>query len=165
MLAPALLAGEHDVSSFSCGVESLDQWLKRRAANQASGASRTYVACEGPQVAAYYSLSSYAVGSDSAPGAFRRNMPDPIPVVLLGRLAVDQKFQGRGIARALLRDAGQRVCQAAHTIGIRGLLVHAVNEEAKSFYQRVGFEVSPLDPMTLMITLADLKAALGISAA
>lgn len=163
MQAPALLAGEHDVFLFNCGVESLDQWLKRRAAkNQASGASRTYVVCEGGRVIGYYSLSSYAVRIGLAPGTFRRNMPDPIPVVLLGRLAVDQQFQGRGIARAMVRDAGQRVAQAASAIGIRGLLVHAVNTDAAAFYELLGFEPSPQDPMTLMITLSDLKAALEI---
>lgn len=161
MQAPALLAGEHDVFLFNCGVESLDQWLKRRAArNQASGASRTYVVCEGKRVIGYYSLSSYAVRISAAPSAFRRNMPDPIPVVLLGRLAVDQEFQGRGLARAMVRDAGQRVAQAASTIGIRGLLVHAVNTDAAAFYELLGFEPSPTDPMTLMITLSDLNAAL-----
>ena len=87
-------------------------------------------------------------------------MPDPIPVVVLGRLAVDQNFHGKGFGRALVRDAGYRVVQAADTIGIRGLIVHAISAEAKTFYERVGFESSPLDPMMLMITLIDLRAAL-----
>lgn len=87
-------------------------------------------------------------------------MPDPIPVVLLGRLAVDLSFQGKGIARGLVRDAGLRIIQAADSIGIRGLIAHALSPEAKAFYERLGFEPSPLDPMTVMITLADLKASL-----
>jgi predicted N-acetyltransferase YhbS len=128
--------------------------------NQISGASRTFVVCDRGRVVAYYALASSAVAVDEAPGRFRRNMPDPIPVVVLGRLAVDCAFQGKGIGRALVRDAGYRVVQAADTIGIRGLVVHALSEEAKIFYQMVGFDPSPLDPMTLMITLADLKACL-----
>ncbi len=88
-------------------------------------------------------------------------MPDPIPVVVLGRLAVDRSFHGKGLGRALLRDAGYRVIQAADIIGIRGLLVQALSADAKAFYEHIGFDASSLDPMTLMITLADLKASLG----
>ncbi|WP_341646477.1 GNAT family N-acetyltransferase [Thauera sp. SDU_THAU2] len=108
----------------------------------------------------YYALASSAVIHDAAPGSFRRNMPDPIPVVVLGRLAVDLSWQGRGLGRALVRDAGHRVIQAADVIGIRGILVHALSIEARDFYERIGFEPSPLDPMTLMVTLADLQASL-----
>ena len=159
--APEPLASHHDVRSFASGVESLDHWLKHRALkNQATGASRTFVLCEEQSVRAYYALASSAVIVDAAPGRFRRNMPDPIPVVVLGRLAVDQSLQGKGIGRALVRDAGLRVIQAADTIGIRGMIVHALSDEAKSFYERVGFEPSPIDPMMLMVTLADLKASL-----
>ena len=158
---PEPLAEHHDSIAFACGVESLDDWLKRRAMkNQASGASRTFVACEGRRVMAYYSLASSAVTVEEAPGRFRRNMPDPIPVVVLGRLAVDRSLQGKGFGRALVRDAGLRVIQAADTIGIRGMLVHALSTEAKAFYEQLGFDPSPLDPMTLMMTLADLKASL-----
>lgn len=152
--APASLNDRHQTDSFACGVESLDTWLKRRALkNQASGASRTFVACEGRRVVAYYALASSVVASDEAPGKFRRNMPDPIPVVVLGRLAVDLSTQGRGIGRALIRDAGLRVLRAADTIGIRGVLVQALSPEAKAFYELMGFDPSPLDPMTLMISL------------
>lgn len=159
--APEPLASHHDVRPFTSGVESLDHWLKHRALkNQATGASRTFVLCEGPSVRAYYALASSAVIVDAAPGRLRRNMPDPIPVVVLGRLAVDQSLQGRGVGRALVRDAGLRVIQAADTIGIRGMIVHALSAEAKSFYERIGFEPSPIDPMMLMVTLADLKASL-----
>lgn len=158
---PAPLADRHDVESFVSGAESLDTWLKRRARkNQATGASRTFVVCEGQRVVAYYALASSAVTVIEAPGRFRRNMPDPILVVVLGRLAVDRDFQGQGIGRALVRDAGHRIIQAADTIGIRGVLVHAVSDEAKTFYKHVGFDSSSLDPMVLMITLADLKASL-----
>ncbi|MHA6645191.1 GNAT family N-acetyltransferase [Mesorhizobium sp. A623] len=159
--APEPLAAHHDVQLFVSGVESLDQWLKHRALkNQTTGASRTFVACDDRRVLAYYALSSSAVTVDAAVGRFRRNMPDPIPVVVLGRLAVDHSLQGKGVGRALVRDATLRVIQAADTIGIRGMIVHALSAEAKAFYERIGFEPSPLDPMTLMVTLADLKASL-----
>ncbi|TAN10538.1 MAG: N-acetyltransferase [Rhizobiaceae bacterium] len=159
--APVPLAAHHDLKSFRSSVESLDHWLKHRALkNQTTGASRTFVACDDHRVLAYYALASSAVTVDAVHGRFRRNMPDPIPVVILGRLAVDQSQQGHGGGRALVRDAGLRVIQAADTIGIRGMVVHALSAEAKAFYERIGFEPSPLDPMMLMVTLADLKAGL-----
>jgi GNAT superfamily N-acetyltransferase len=96
-----------------------------------------------------------------APGRFRRNMPNPIPVVVLARLAVDRSWQSKGIGRALFRDAARRVAQAADVIGIRGIVVHAISEEAKRFYLALGFEPSPHEPMTLLITLTDLRAALS----
>ncbi|MGH8548156.1 MAG: GNAT family N-acetyltransferase [Methylococcales bacterium] len=128
--------------------------------NQTSGASRTFVSCDGGRVVAYYSLASGAIAVSEAPGRFRRNMPDPVPVVVLGRLAVDRGYQGGGLGRALVGDAGLRVIQAADIIGIRGLIVHALSAEAKAFYRQAGFEPSPLDPMTLLITIADLKGCL-----
>ena len=159
--APEPLAAHHNVQPFVSGVESLDFWLKHRALkNQTDGASRTFVACDGSRVVAYYALASSAVTVDAAPGRFRRNTPDPIPVVVLGRLAVDESLQGKGVGRALVRDAGLRVIQAADTSSDRGMIVHALSAEAKAFYERTGFEPSPLDPMTLMVTLTDLKASL-----
>lgn len=158
--APEPLAAHHDLSGFGSGVESLDAWLKTRAMkNQLNGASRTFVLCDGDRVLAYYALASSSVAAGDASGRFRRNMPDPIPVVVLGRLAVDQSLHGKGIGRALIRDAAQRIIQAADTIGIRGVLVHALSSDAKAFYERIGFDPSPLDPMILMVTLSDLKAA------
>lgn len=155
--APVPITENHEFSEFNSGVVQLDDWLKRRArSNQATGASRTFVVCEGNRVVAYYALASGAVRLPEAPGRFRRNMPDPIPVAILGRLAVDENWQGRSLGRALVRDAGLRLLNAAETLGIRGLLVHAISEEAKNFYLALGFEPSPLDPMTLMVRLQDL---------
>jgi len=160
LLPPDLLAEAHDLDEFNCGEASLDDWLRRRArANQASGASRTYVVCEGRRVVAYYALASGVVTVESAPGRFRRNMPNPIPVAVLARLAVDKDWKGQGIGRALFRDAAHRVAQAADVIGIRGIVVHAISEEAKSFYLALGFDASPREPMTLMVTLSDVRTA------
>jgi GNAT superfamily N-acetyltransferase len=159
--APEPLTAEHALGAFDSGVLSLDDWLRRRALqNQASGASRTFVVCDSSQVVAYYALAASAVAPDATPGRFRRNMPDPIPVVVLARLAIARDQQGHGLGRALFQDAANRVIHAADTIGIRGLLVHAISAEAKAFYVRLGLDPSPLEPMTLMATLADLQATL-----
>ena len=161
MRAPELLSAAHELSAFDCGVPSLDDWLRRRAMpNQASGASRTYVVCELKRVVGYYALAASAVAPAAATGRLRRNMPNPVPVAVLGRLAIDREHQGQGLGRAMFRDAARRVLGAADSIGIRGMLVHAISEEAKAFYVGLGLEVSPLDPMTLMVTLIDLEAAL-----
>jgi GNAT superfamily N-acetyltransferase len=159
--APEPLGAAHDVGGFDCGIASLDDWLRRRAlANQASGASRSFVVVGQDRVVAYYALAAGAVTVAAATGRIRRNMPDPIPVAVLGRLAVDRAWHGQGLGRALVRDAAQRIVRAAGELGIRAVLVHAISAEAKAFYERVGFDPSPLDPMTLMIGLADLIAAL-----
>jgi predicted N-acetyltransferase YhbS len=159
--APEPLAPHHELDTFSCGKPSLDEWLKRRSkANQASGASRTFVACESGGVVAYYALASSAVSVLSSPGRFRRNMPDPIPVVVLARLAVARSHHRRGLGRALFQDAARRVIDAADLIGIRGVIVHALSEDAAQFYRRLGLDPSPLDPTILMVTIADLRANL-----
>lgn len=161
--APEPLHAEHLLSAFCCGVGPMDNWLKQRAMkNQVTGASRTFVSCDGLSVLAYYSLASSAVMTNAAPGRFRSNMPDPIPVVVLGRLAVDKSLHGQGVGRALVRDAGLRVIQVADTIGIRGMMVHALSDDAREFYLRLGFEPSPTDPMMLMVTLGDLTGSLSI---
>ena len=152
----------HHIGDFTSGVVSLDEWLKRRAlANQASGAARTFVVCEADKVVGYYALAFGAVNVAAAPGRLRRNMPDPIPVVVLARLAVDRAYQGRSLGRALVRDAARRVVHAADAIGIRGIIVHAISEDAKAFYLALGFELSPIEPMALMVTLTDIRKILA----
>jgi GNAT superfamily N-acetyltransferase len=152
--APALLKEAHDLDLFQSGNDTLDEWLRRRArSNQVSGASRTYVVAEGPRVIAFYCLASGALDLADAPGSVRRNMPDPIPMAVLGRLAIDRDWQGKGLGAALLQDAVLRTSQAASIMGIRGLLVHAISEEAKAFYERYGFQCSPNHPMTLVLSL------------
>jgi GNAT superfamily N-acetyltransferase len=158
---PEPLDENHNIDAFDCGEPVLDDWLRRRArANQVSGASRTYVVCEGERVVAYYALASGAIAQAGVPGRFRRNMPDPVPVAVLARLAVDRNWQGRGLGRASFRDAVRRVANAAETIGIRGIVVHAISEEARKFYIALGFDPCPVEAMTLVVTLADLRATL-----
>lgn len=159
--APEHLTPEHDLATFDSGVPALDDWLKRRAlTNEEAGGSRTYVVCADGRVVGYYALAPGGVAPAAAPGRVRRNMPDPVPVMVLGRLAVDQAYRGRGLGAGLLRDAILRTLQAAEFGGIRVILVHAISEEAKRFYERHGFIASPVDPMSLMITVADAEKAL-----
>ena len=161
---PVPLRDEHRVDTFASGEASLDEWLRKRArANQASGASRTYVVCEGTEVVAYYALASGAIAQAAVPGRFRLNMPDPIPVVVLARLAVDRSWQGRGLGRGLFRDAARRVVAAADTIGIRGIVVHAIAEEPRKFYLALGFDPCPIDLRTLVVTLHDAHSAMSVS--
>lgn len=158
--APVPIDDSHIVDQFDCGVPTLDEWLRKRAlSNAASGATRTYVACDGSVVVGYYALAAGAVQAAAAPGRFRRNMPDPVPVVVLGRLGVNRSKHGQGLGRALFGDAALRVLRAADIIGVRGMLVEAISEEAKAFYLALGMSVSPLSDMSLMVTLADLRAS------
>ena len=159
---PEHLTPEHDLTAFDSGLAPLDDWLKRRVlANEEAGGSRTYVVCAGGRVVGYYALATGAVAQATATGRVRRNMPDPVPVMVLGRLAVDRVYQERGLGTGLLRDAILRTLQAAGFGGIRAILVHAISDDAKRFYERHGFVESPVDPMTLMLTIADPKRALG----
>lgn len=160
---PEHLRSDHKLTEFDSGVPVIDDWLRRRAlANEESGGSRTYVACVGStRVIGYYALANGGVAQQAATGRTRRNLPDPVPVMILGRLAVDRNYQGRGLGRALLRDAVLRTVQAADIVGIRALLVHAISEDAKRFYERCRLSVSPLDPMVLMITVADAQRTIS----
>ena len=153
--SPQLLTDNHDLSDFDCGEPLLNDWLKRRAlANQASSVSRTFVVVDNRlRVIGYYALSAGAVAHRDSTGAVRRNMPDPIPVMVLARLAVDRNAQGKQLGGALLKDAVSRTLAVSENAGVRALLVHALHEKAKAFYRHYGFEVSPIDPMTLMLRL------------
>ena len=162
LTAPALLTAEHVLDDFDCGEPSLNDWLRRRALNnQNSGASRCFVVCgDGKKVVGYYCLSAGAIAQEAAPKAMRRNMPDPLPVVLLGRLAIDQRHHNQGIGQALLRDAMLRVVSLAEGMGIFAILVHALSDAAKRFYLSRGFVQSPIQPMTLFMTVATVRRIL-----
>ena len=152
--APTQLTEGHDLAGFDCGILSLDDWLKNRAmSNQRCGASRTYVLYQGNEAVGYYCLATGAIDRDEAPGAIRRNIPDPIPVVVLGRLAVDRRFQNQRLGSAMLRDAVCRFVQVAEIAGAVALLVHPISENARGFYQSWGFRESSLEPMTLCLML------------
>jgi GNAT superfamily N-acetyltransferase len=155
------MKAEHRLEDFSCGEPALDEWLRRRAlTNQTTGASRTFVVTdEAGQVLAYYAVAAGAVSHQQSPGSIRRNMPDPVPVMVLARLAVDQRLQGRQVGGALLKDALQRAVSVAQDIGIRALLVHALNDRARQFYSHYGFLPSPANPMTLMLPLHAASSA------
>ena len=162
LTAPEALRVHHILDDFDCGKDMLNDWLKRRAMkNGASGASRTYVVCHQNRVIAYYTLATGAVQCGQSPGRIRRNMPDPIPVMVLGRLAVHLDWQKKGLGGDLLADAVKRTLQAAEIAGIRALVVHALSDETKQFYERFGFQASPTDPLDLMITLKDAQANLS----
>jgi GNAT superfamily N-acetyltransferase len=159
--APEPISTSHLIEPFSCGMPVLDEWLKRGALkNEDAGASRTFVVCQHHQVIGYYTLATGSVGHREAPGKMRRNMPDPIPVMLLGRLAVDQAWQRTGLGRGLLKDAVLRTLTVSRQAGVKALLVHVLSEDAKQFYARNGFLESPLDPMTLMLPLNEAAANL-----
>lgn len=151
--APMLLTSRHDSTRFASTEPMLDDWLRKRAlANQASGASRTFVIVDKDDViCAYYSLAAGAVDHASAVSAIRRNMPDPVPVMVLGRLAVDERFHGVGMGADLLRDVVLRTTRLAQEVGIRALLVHALHDRAKAFYLKHGFSESGMDPLMLML--------------
>ena len=153
--APEALALGHDFTEFDCGEPELNDWLKRRAlANQSNGASRTFVVTDGKRrVLGFYALAAGAVAHRDATGSVRRNMPEPIPVMVLARLAVDGSAQGGKLGACLLKDAVQRSVNVAQDTGVRALLVHALNESAKRFYEHYGFSPSPAHAMTLMMRL------------
>ena len=152
---PEPLTSSHQIESFACGESVLDDWLKRRAlGNQSSGASRTFVVVDDAQhVMGYYALAAGAVAHQEAPRSIRHNMPDPVPVLILARLAVDVRAQGLKLGSALLQDALQRCMMVAQHTGVRALLVHALNDKARRFYESYGFVASPVHVMTLMMRM------------
>ncbi|MFZ1318750.1 MAG: GNAT family N-acetyltransferase [Candidatus Nitrotoga sp.] len=153
--APQPLATTHILDRFECGEGVLDEWLKRRAmVNQVSGASRTFVvADQDNRVYGYYAMAAGAVSHQMATSSVRRNMPDPVPVMVLARLAVDQHAQGIKLGASLLQDAVNRAVAVSQNTGVRALLVYALHDRAKAFYEHYGFQSSPLHPMTLMLRL------------
>lgn len=156
---PRPIKPDDELSRFDCGKPSLNEYLTKRAVwNNAEGGSRCIVSMSDGRVAGYYALATSTISHLDVVGRVRRNMPDPIPMVLLSRLAVDLKFAGRGLGRQLLRDAILRTVEVAQIVGVRGLLVHALDEEARAFYEKFDFEASVTDPLHLMLLVKDMVA-------
>ncbi len=160
--APESLGSQHDVSDFSSGVPALDAWLRSKARlNEAKGGARTYVACDGVRVAGFYSLAASSVERRRVSSRVGRNMPEPIPVILLGQLAVDTSYQGHRLGSDLLIDAARRALAAADLIGARAIVVQAINDQAGSFYGRFGFRpFSDREPLMLLLRMSELAALL-----
>lgn len=153
---PVPLDASHILSEFHCGESALDEWLRNRALkNQSLGAARTFVVCkeQSPKVVGFYSLATGSVTHAVATGGLRRNMPDPIPVIILARLAVDMSFHGKGLGADLLHDAILRITRVAESIGVRAVMVHALSDTAKQFYLHHGFTPSMTQKNTLFLRL------------
>ncbi|MEM8719106.1 MAG: GNAT family N-acetyltransferase [Cyanobacteria bacterium P01_G01_bin.39] len=157
---PQRISKEHIVENFDCGETSLNDWLKKRALkNDLTDASRTYVVCCENIVVAYYSLHLGCIQHSEAVRKIKRNMPDPIPAIVLGRLAVDTSHQGKGLARALIKDMFLRVIQVADLAGTKAVLVKALNDRVTAFYQSFGFVQSKTEPSLLMKAIAEVRAS------
>lgn len=156
---PEPLRGKHDVGAFGCGEESLDSWLHRYSRQaEAAGSARVFVTADGTDVVGYYALVVGQVEAEDGTARLVKGQPrgKPVPVVILARLAVDERHQGKGLGRSLLQDALLRSAGVAQAVGIRALLVHA-HEEARDFYLRFGFESSPTDPLHLILLMKDVS--------
>lgn len=160
--APVPLTADHDLSDFDCGEPILNDWLKHRALKNESRFSRTYVACDGNRVVAYFCISAGAVERTTAPGKVRRNASDTIPVSVIGRLAVSRDYAGRGLGADILSDALRRIAIASQSIGIGAVLVHAKDDQAKRFYMACAeFTEYPADSCTLFLPIEMVIAAFG----
>lgn len=156
------LRREHAVEGFDCGREELNWYLLRYAwQNQQAGAAQTYVGVVEDVIVGYHTLAVGQVTLEDAPLRLTKGLArHPVPIMLLARLAIDRRWQGQGVGKALLRDAMQRTLQAADIAGIRALAVHAKDEEARRFYEHFDFVPSPTDPMHLFVLLKDVKRML-----
>lgn len=162
LTAPAPLSADHDTTAFDCGSPPLNDWLRHRALKNESRFSRTYVVCDGRRVAAYYCVSAGSVERMEAPGKLRRNAPDAIPVSVIGRLAVDRAYAGKGLGTDLLADALRRIALVSQTIGIAAVLVHAKDEAAKRFYLHAAeFIEYPDGSRTLFLPIETVIAGMG----
>jgi ribosomal protein S18 acetylase RimI-like enzyme len=154
--APEPINSRHEIDRFNCGVDSLNDWLKKRALkNEKNNASRTYVVCSGMNVAGYFSLATGSIESSEAPGKIKRNMPSPIPVMILARLAVDIDYQDKKIGKGLLKEAVLKTILISEQVGLKGLLVHALNDNARYFYKAHGFIECPDQPLKLILPIAN----------
>lgn len=163
---PVPLTADHRLDRFACGKLSLDEWLRTHALDNEDKASRTYVvtAQAGPaagDVVAYYTLAYGSVLRQEVPKKIRQGLPNPVPVMVLGRLAVDKDHGGRGIGQALLREAMQRTAEASQIAGLRALIVHAIDDDAVGFYAKYGFQRFPAGSRTLFLPIETLREAIA----
>ena len=156
--APRPISSTDNLGSFCCGEAELDYWLKTRAIKNEVKASRTYALCLDKRLVGFYSLAAGSISRELVTGSIRRNMPEPIPVMLIARLAVDVKFQGLGIGMGLLRDALLRTAQAASIIVIRAVIDNALNDDAARFYRHFGFRDSPVTPLLLLLPMSEIES-------
>ena len=162
---PEPLVSQHEIRDFDCGVESLNTWLQKHAARAAAaGSAKTYVVTDAEQarVVGYHAMAAASVVHAEATARAAKGMPrHPIPAVLLARLAVDASVQGHGLGAWLLRDAMLRALSAGEAVGVRVLVVHAIDDRARAFYERHGFEPSDTDPLNLQLLIKDIRASAG----
>lgn len=152
--APEPLTNQHDASEFDCGDRSLSDWLRRYAKQNARGHNaRTYVACDGQVVAGYYCLSASSITKEVAATDAARGAPRQIPAMLIGRLAVDNRYSRQGLGRSLLLDALERVLNISQQAGVRLVLVHPIDEDARRFWRNFGFQPSPLESENVMMLM------------
>jgi GNAT superfamily N-acetyltransferase len=160
-MRPVPLAPSHDLSNFTCGHESLDDWLRNRAAKAEGRFARTYVvASDAGEVLGYYCLVMGAVRRSDSPASIRRNAPDPVPVALIGRLAVSTQASGKGLGTGMLQDALRRILQLSRSIGCSAAMTHAIDDKAVAFYAKLGFLAFPGDTRTMFLALATLAGTL-----
>ena len=163
--APVPFAAEHRIEGFDCGKPKLTDWLKAHSLDNEGRSSRTYVvvANTGPQageVVGYYTLATGGVTRSEMPRKIRHDLPNPVPVMMLGRLAVDERHQKNGIGPAMLKEAMQRTLEISQSAGVRALMVHAIDDEAVTFYLKYGFVLFPADSRTMFLPIETLAAAL-----
>jgi GNAT superfamily N-acetyltransferase len=157
---PRSISEEHDLSRFSCGQPALDDWLRLHALNNEGLSSRTYVVCSGHSVVGYYALATGAEQRAAMPRKLRHGAPDPTPVMIIGRLAVDRACQGRKLGASLLQDALRRILSASGIVGCRAVLVHAIDEDVAGFYRKYGFLEFPTGSRRLFLPVETIRATL-----
>jgi len=157
---PSRIAADHRLDGFDCGKAALNDWLRARALDNEGRASRTYVVTtDAGIVAAYYTLATGHIVRTEVPGKYRHGLPNPVPVMVLGRLAVDRAHGGRGLGEAMLKEAMTRTLEASEIAGIRALVVHAIDDDAARFYIRYGFQLFPPESLTLFLPIETIRAA------
>ncbi|MCH7741348.1 MAG: GNAT family N-acetyltransferase [Proteobacteria bacterium] len=159
--APEPLTPEHNLDGFDCGKLVLNDWLRQKAnKSRVEGGAQTYVVTRKGLVVGYYCISTGSVEHAQLNAKLRRNMPNPIPVILLGRLAVDKNYARQGFGTGLMKDCYLRVLSIAEQAGVRALLVHALDDESRDYYVHLGFSPSPVSPRTLFLGIEEIKANL-----